>query len=304
MTGTAIDRRSLGRRLTILTDASVADVLAVRGGEPLLRGSSAHRVGFTGPPGAGKSTLIGALACRRLERARPVGIVCVDPTSPTTGGSILGDRIRIDGAVEHGDLFVRSVPSRRSEDGLSDNLPDLMAALAEQPFDELWLETVGVGQASLGVRRCVDTVVVLVLPGAGDTVQAMKAGILEIGDVCVVTKGDQPGAEQMANEMAAVLVRHQDDGWRTPVIVTSAADGRGLDELDAALDAHRAHVGDDRAASAAERARYDIERLVHRRVSEIVAELDPSRTDVAGAYRFVLERLGAMQQISTERNST
>lgn len=267
----AVNRRELGRRLNTLTDASVAEVLSVRGDEPLATPGGPRRIGFTGPPGAGKSSLIGALARRRVEQGVDLAVLCIDPTSPVSGGSLLGDRIRIDA-----DVYVRSVPSRQADDGLTDNLPDLLAALeGSGRFDEIWVETVGVGQAAYGIRRCVDTVVVLVLPGSGDTVQAMKAGILEVGDVLVVTKGDRPGAEQTATELAAIV---------GDVIVTSTVDGRGLDELSAAIDRNENRVGPDRS-------RYDVERLLHRRVRELLSGMDPTGLSLNEAYQQITRAL-------------
>lgn len=266
-------RRELGRRLSRLTDASVADVLAVRGDEPLVNLDGPRRIGFTGAPGAGKSTLIGALARRRVSRGVNLAVLCIDPTSPVSGGSILGDRIRIDAEL---DLYVRSVPSRQAYDGLTDNLPDLLAALgATGDFDEIWVETVGVGQAAYGIRRCVDTVVVLVLPGSGDTVQAMKAGILEVGDIHVVTKGDRPDAGRTAAELASVV---------GDVIVTSTIDGRGLDDLLAALDHQHRRTGTDRG-------RYDVERLITRRVRELLDKTDPDDFTLREAYHHIIHTL-------------
>ncbi len=281
-----VNRRELGRRLNTLTDASVAEVLATRGDEPLAppNGSDGvRRIGFTGPPGVGKSSLIGALAQRRVAQGANLAVLCIDPTSPVSGGSILGDRIRIDGDL---DIYVRSVPSRQSNDGLTDNLPDLLAALDGGGFDEIWVETVGVGQAAYGVRRCVDTVVVLVLPGSGDTVQAMKAGILEVGDVHVVTKGDRPGADQLAAELATIV---------DEVIVTSTVDGRGLDELLAALDAgprppeNGSTTGAQPAAD--DRIRYDVERLITRRVRELLADTDATDLTLRQAYHHIIGAL-------------
>jgi len=265
-----LNRRELGRRLNTLTDASVAEVLAVRGDEPLTATDGPRRIGFTGPPGVGKSSLIGALARRRVEQGVDLAVLCIDPTSPVSGGSILGDRIRIDS-----DVYVRSVPSRQANDGLTDNLPDLLAALDGSGFDEVWVETVGVGQAAYGIRRCVDTVVVLVPPGSGDTVQAMKAGILEVGDVHVVTKGDRPGAEQMASELAAIV---------GGVVVTSTVDGRGLDDLLAAIDHQGRRPNGDRS-------RYDVERLITRRARELLRKADVADLTLRQAYHHIIRTL-------------
>lgn len=298
-----LDRRGLGRRLTATTDASVAEVLGTRGHEPMLRPHRGVRLGITGPPGVGKSTLIGALASERLADGRQIGIVAVDPTSPHSGGSILGDRIRISDAAEHERLYLRSVPSRTAGDGLTDNLPDLVSVLEDEPFDEVWIETVGVGQAAYGVRRCVDTLVVLVHPGSGDTVQAMKAGILEVGDVYVVTRADRPGADQTAAELEATLALTASGPWQPPVLLTAAPTGAGVTELSRAIDRHRQHLdevgGIERLGP--DQARYDLERLLTRRIRELIAESDPSSGEatLASLYRSVVERLARELQ---ERN--
>ncbi len=293
----ALDRRALGRRLSAATDASGADVLETRGADPLLAPHRGHRVGITGPPGVGKSTLIGALARERLSDGRWIGIVAVDPTSPNSGGSILGDRIRIDVAADHQRLFLRSVPSRLAGDGLTDNLPDLLAAMEREHFDEVWVETVGVGQAAYGVRRCVDTLVVLVQPGSGDTVQAMKAGILEVGDIYVVTRADQAGAEQTAAELESTLALTATGDWRPPVLLTAAPTGRGVRALSDGIDAHRRRIDESGAVEhvGPDQARYDVERLLQRRVRQLIAESDPGAcgTTLESLYRSVVERLSA-----------
>jgi len=301
----ALDRHGLGRRLSAATDASVAEVLEARGSGPLHRPHRGHRLGITGPPGVGKSTLIGALANERLADGRRIGIVAVDPTSPRSGGSILGDRIRIDAAADHERLYVRSVPSRLAGDGLTDNLPDLVAALEREPFDEIWVETVGVGQAAYGVRRCVDTLIVLVQPGSGDTVQAMKAGILEVGDVYVVTRADRPGAEQTAAELDATLALTATGDWRPPVLLTAAPTGAGIAELSTAIEAHRHHLDESGGIErlGPDQARYDVERLLQRRVRELIAHSDPTGVQTLDSmYRGVVERLSA--ELSATQNPT
>ena len=301
MSGTVagnIDRLNLGRRLTEVTDASVVEILEMRGDEAMAPSGRIPRLGITGPPGVGKSTLINALAKERLQGDRRIGIVAIDPTSPLSGGSILGDRVRMDDVAAEEGLYLRSVPSRLSGDGLTDNLPDLLAAMETEPFDEIWVETVGVGQAAYGVRRCVDTVVVLIAPGSGDTIQAMKAGILEIGDVYAVTKADRDraGAEQIAAELMAIMSRGARD-WLSPVLVLSAHDGTGVVELSTAIDDHASFL--DRSGRRAEvepdLARYDIERLLTRRVKQLVNQIDLAkpRTTLASAYSAVVDGLAA-----------
>ena len=299
MSGSAareIDRLSLGRRLTEVTDASVAEILRTRGDKEMARAGRVPRLGITGPPGVGKSTLISALAKERLQGGRRIGIVAIDPTSPLSGGSILGDRVRMDDVAAEDGLFLRSVPSRLSGDGLTDNLPDLLAAMETEPFDEIWVETVGVGQAAYGVRRCVDTVLVLIAPGSGDTIQAMKAGILEIGDVYAVTKTDrdQAGAEQIAAEVMATMSGDISDR-RPPVLLVSAHDGTGVVELSTAIDDHGSFLDRSgrRAGVDPDLARYDLERLLTRRVRQLVDQIDPveHRTTLASAYSAVVDGL-------------
>lgn len=291
----SLDRRALGRRLTVATDASVADVLDTRGSDRLVSPHRGHRLGITGPPGVGKSTLIGALARLRLSDDRRIGIIAIDPTSPRSGGSILGDRLRIDAATIDDRLFVRSVPSRLTEDGLSDNLPDLVAALEAEQFSEIWVETVGVGQSAYGVRRCVDTLVILVQSGAGDTVQAMKAGILEVGDVYVVTRADESGADQTAAELESTLGLGASQGWRPPVLLTAAPTGDGIAALSDAIDGHRQYLAESGEVGRLRpcQARYDVERLLHRRVRQLVAETDPDDPEatLASIYGAVVARL-------------
>lgn len=251
------------------------------------------------PGGAGKSSLVGALLADRLRYGRTTAVVAIDPTSPHRGGSLLGDRIRIDAAVADDRLYVRSVPSRTAVDGTTDNLPDILAALERQPFDELVVETVGVGQAGYGVRCCVNTVVVCVVPGAGDTIQAMKAGILEVGHAYVVHKADQDGAERVASELSAALSERPDSAWQPPVLLTSAVSGRGIAELSDVIDAHRDHLANagerERQRRCEDRARYDVERLVARRVRELAAGLLPAALEEPLPARFsrIIKELAA-----------
>src|SRR5690606_35670836 len=154
----------------------------------------ALRIGVTGPPGAGKSTLIAALTRYRLKRAGCIAIIAIDPSSPNTHGSILGDRIRMDCLVDDSRVYIRSLASRSANDGLTENLPEILGVLDDFGFDEIILETVGVGQSEFAVRDLVDVELLVMAPGAGDQIQAMKAGIVETADICIVNKADQPGA--------------------------------------------------------------------------------------------------------------
>lgn len=293
--GPSIDRRALGRLLTELTDADVATVLRTRSAMASHVAETA-RIALTGPPGAGKSTLTAHLARHRLAAGTAsIGVLAVDPTSPLTGGSILGDRIRIDALLDDPRLFVRSVPSRGDHDGLSDNIGDLIAAFEHAGLAEVVIETVGVGQSDVAVRDLVDTVIVLVLPGSGDTVQAMKAGILEIADIVVVTKADTAGADRVAADLAATLRTGRPDGWTVPVLTTSHTDRASIGVLSEAVDAHGHHLRSsiDRVEVAARRHRDDLQRLLLRHVREIVASADPGTWTLpfAAAHRHLAQRL-------------
>ena len=289
-------RRRLSRALTRATDASVEDALA----SPALQQASASaRIGVTGAPGAGKSTLIARLAGQLLEGGARVGVLAIDPSSPLHHGSILGDRVRMDAVADHPDLYIRSVPSRQSGDGLSDNVSDLLLTMEAHGFDHVVLETVGVGQSDTAVRTLVDTVVLVLQPGSGDAIQAMKAGILEIADVYAVNKDDLPGGEKLAAELRAVLGYRSADGdcWKPPVVRTSSGDHVGVRALAEAIADHRrwreVHV--DAASERRGRLRYHVRSLIQRRVGEILEGGAPSLYErpLAEIYRAIVEQLGS-----------
>ena len=262
-------RRALSRALSRIANADVGETLAQA--TPATN-SALIRIGVTGPPGAGKSTLIARLAKLRKGSRRKIAVLAIDPTSPVSQGSILGDRIRMDSIADDPDIFIRSIPSRRAHDGLTDNTADLLNAMEGHGFDEVILESVGVGQAEYSIRTLVDTVVLVLLPESGDAIQAMKAGILEMADIYVVNKADLPGAELMAAEIEMVAQRQSADGWTPPVIRTTRNDPDGFAELDAAIASHAewrvTHTNDDNIRRA--RARYQAQGLIARRVDEIL----------------------------------
>ena len=235
------------------------------------RMGGAHRVGLTGPPGAGKSTLLSALVQHYRTQDQTVAIVAVDPTSPFTGGALLGDRIRMnDLALDRG-VFIRSMATRGSLGGLALTTREVADVMDAFGFDRLFIETVGVGQSELDVAAAADTTVVTLVPESGDSIQAMKAGLMEASDIFVINKADRPGADRMAREISQML--HMREGralrnvpahhgvdlkaaaraaepqrpvpadelatWRIPVLQTAAHEGRGVPELALALDDHR-----------------------------------------------------------------
>ncbi len=279
-----LTRRELGRRLSRLADASVAEVLALAPAAP----SKVPRIGLTGAPGVGKSSLAGRLGLLRAQ-ARRIGMLAVDPSSPLTGGAILGDRIRLDELAGAENLYLRSIASRSSSDGLAENLPELLETLAAAGFDELVLETVGVGQAEHAVRSQVDTLALVLMPGSGDTVQAMKAGMMELADLYVINKCELPGAQQLAAEIQRVqsLVGTH-GGWAAPVVLTSIHDADTIAELSAAIDAHQAWLADsgNREAVLEQRARYRLRLLLERRLGEVLGTLSPQALDGPLAEQF------------------
>jgi len=202
-------------------------------------GGRAHVVGLTGPPGVGKSTTTSALVTTWRARGNRVGVLAVDPTSPFSGGALLGDRVRMAEHTEDPGVFIRSMATRGQLGGLAGATPQALRVLDAAGCDIVVIETVGVGQSEVDVVALADTTVVLLAPGMGDGVQAAKAGILEVADVFVVNKADRDGATRAVRELQHMVGFGEPDGWRVPVLRTVASRGEGVDELVAALDAHR-----------------------------------------------------------------
>lgn len=264
------DRRSLARHLTRVSKASVVESLADLGVEPE---GAANRIGVTGPPGSGKSTLIAKLLETRILRYSSIGVLAIDPTSPVSGGSILGDRIRMDDVATNPNIYIRSMPSMNAHDGLSNNVSSLLTVMDQYGFDEVFLETVGSGQVDYTIRTLVDTVILVLVPESGDLVQAMKAGVMEMADIYVINKADRPGARKSAANISSVLQHRPTDstGWKPPVLVTSK-ENQDLKELDEALEKHRQWrqqtVGGTQQSRA--RTRYHVESLIHQHVTELL----------------------------------
>lgn len=272
-----LDRWALSRALTRLANADpmvLAD--AQVGVATEVPATFARRIGLTGAPGAGKSSLIGHLVRQRLASGQRLGVLAVDPSSPRTGGAILGDRVRMDDLVDDERLYIRSLGSRRTGDGLADNLPEMLDLMDTFDFDEVLLETVGVGQAEHAVRAQVDTVVLVLLPDSGDAVQAMKAGIMEMADIFVVHKCDLPGAQRAATDLrrVAALQPPAAQDWVSPILLTSCEQPDSLAALSSAIDQHQAWRARYASDTFLARARYRLRRLIERRIARFVAEQD------------------------------
>ncbi|HEY3336556.1 MAG TPA: methylmalonyl Co-A mutase-associated GTPase MeaB [Candidatus Limnocylindrales bacterium] len=255
------DRRALARLLTAVENHTPVAEHALRRIHPLA--GAAHLVGITGPPGAGKSTLVAALIAELRAAGRTVAVVAVDPSSPITGGALLGDRVRMQSYASDDGVFIRSMASRGHAGGLAATSTSAATVLDAAGFDVVLLETVGTGQSEVEVAAAADTTVVLEAPEMGDEVQAIKAGLLEVADLVVVNKGDRPGAQRTAAQLRAMLVpsvarKDRDPDRPAPkrpdVLVTTALTGEGIPELLAALDRHRA-AGVEGATREARRAR-------------------------------------------------
>jgi LAO/AO transport system kinase len=232
------DARALARLVSLVENGAPELRPVMKALAPLTGG--ARVIGLTGAPGVGKSTMTTALVSAYRERDLRVGVLAVDPTSPFTGGALLGDRVRMQDHATDPGVFIRSMASRGHLGGLAAATPQALRVLDAAGFGAVLVETVGVGQAEVEVASLADTTLVLVAPGTGDAVQAAKAGILEVGDIFVVNKCDNPGAQEAVRNlrtMIAMAARGEGD-WKPPIVTTTATAGEGIADLAAALDAH------------------------------------------------------------------
>ncbi|HEX5465061.1 MAG TPA: methylmalonyl Co-A mutase-associated GTPase MeaB [Candidatus Limnocylindrales bacterium] len=291
------DRRALARLLTEIEARSTAGEAGLRALYP--RAGAAHLVGVTGAPGAGKSTLVAALVGEARRQGRAVAVVAIDPSSPITGGALLGDRVRMQAHAGDRDVFIRSMASRGQAGGLAPAAADAAAVLDAVGFPLVFIETVGSGQSEVAIASAADTTVVVEAPEMGDEVQAIKAGLLEVADVVVVSKGDRPGAQRAAAQLRAMLtVGAQHDraaaaaGRRRPkrpeVLLVTAPEGTGVPELLAALDRRQAAraTADGPAEARLARARTQLEGILAERLRARLQEPGAS-ADAAAAVAAI-----------------
>ncbi len=234
------DRRALARAITLVENGDpmaygvVADLYPATG--------NAYAVGVTGPPGVGKSSLISALVRHVRASDTQVGVVSVDPSSPFSRGALLGDRIRLTDHFLDPGVFIRSMGTRGHLGGLAEATLQALLVLDAAGKEIVFLETVGAGQSEVEVIGIADTVTLVLMPGSGDSVQALKAGIMEIPDVIAINKMDHPAAKTMLNEVRSILALDRDRGWRPPIVLTEATRGEGVPELWEKIEAHRAYL--------------------------------------------------------------
>lgn len=283
-------RRAIGRAITMAESLGPEGRAVMRALHP--RAGRAMRVGITGSPGAGKSTLSAALVRLLRGRGMTVAIVSVDPTSPFTHGAVLGDRIRlVDHFLDDG-VFIRSMASRGHLGGLSEATGDAVTILDAAGFDVVIVETVGAGQNEVEVQALTDTVVLVLMPGSGDAIQAIKAGVMEIPDVIVINKCDRPGADVLAGEVESALTLVPPDGWVPPIILTQALDGQGVADAWDAVERHRADLAATDTAGA--RARDGVRRHLRSLALERMARDLAARSD-AQALDALVERVVARE---------
>jgi LAO/AO transport system kinase len=234
------DKRALARAITLIENDDPAGWELVR--EVFPKTGRARIVGLTGPPGVGKSTLIGALTAEMRKADRDVAVLSIDPSSPFTRGALLGDRIRLSDHFLDAGVFIRSMASRGALGGLSEATLQAALLMDASGKDDVFIETVGVGQAEIDIVDHGDTIVLVLMPGSGDSIQALKAGVMEIPDIIVVNKADHPMTDTMIREIRGVLSLGPSTSWRVPIVKTEAAKGEGVAELAEKIGEHREHI--------------------------------------------------------------
>ena len=307
------DRRAVARAISMVEDGDAelpelsARVFPLTGG--------AHTIGLTGPPGVGKSSLVNGLVGALRGRGSTAAVLAIDPTSPLSGGALLGDRVRMQEHATDPGVFIRSMATRGHLGGMALAAPEAIRILDASGKDIVFVETVGVGQAEVEVAAATDTTLVVVAPGWGDAVQAAKAGILEIADVFVVNKADLDGARDAVRDLRQMLGLGEHGAWIPPVVATAAVRSEGIDELWDAIDAHREHAAATGSLEERRRRRTieEVEAMVAARLGDVAAEmladdagralaadLAARRTDPYRAAELLLKRVGVRADVASE----
>ncbi len=299
------DRRALARAITLVENSDPLAYEVVRDLYP--ETGRAYAVGVTGPPGVGKSTLINALVRHVRDQERSVGVISVDPSSPFTQGALLGDRIRLTDHFLDPGVFIRSMGTRGHLGGLAEATLQALLVLDAGGKDVVFLETVGTGQGEVEVIGIADTVVLVLMPGSGDSIQALKAGIMEIPDVIAINKLDHPAAKTMLNEVRSVLSLDTERAWKPPIVLTEAMRGENVPELWEQIEAHRAFLESEGVleeqrrknlagevfAVASARAKAHLERAVSDdpELRRLLGEVQTRKLDPLTAVREILRKV-------------
>jgi GTPase len=299
------DRRALARAITLIESSDERSYKLIK--ELYPHTGRAYAVGVTGPPGVGKSSLISALIRQVRAQDRSVGVISVDPSSPFTRGALLGDRIRLADHFLDPEVFIRSMGTRGHLGGLAEATLQAALLLDAAGKDLVFLETVGAGQGEVEIITIADTVLLVLMPGSGDSIQALKAGIMEIPDVIAVNKRDHPAAKTMVNEVRSILSLDTDEGWRAPIVLTEALQGEGIEELWEEIEQHHRyleenqllaerraqHLAGEVFAVASARAKSHLERAVtdNPELQRLLGEVQRRELDPLTAVREILEKV-------------
>jgi LAO/AO transport system kinase len=285
------DLRAIARAISLIEDEDPASADVVRG--IFNRTGRAYLIGVTGPPGAGKSTLVDCLIAEARSTGATLGVIAVDPTSPFSGGAVLGDRLRMQAHASDAGVFIRSMATRGHLGGLARSTGDAALVLDAAGRDLIIIETVGVGQDEVDIIRTADVSIVTLVPGTGDEVQALKAGIMEIADIFIINKADREGADRLASSVEAnlALQTYAAGEWRPPIIKTIATSGQGVKELLEAIAQFRAHSERTQAVRRRARSEYRLRELVaHRFMDHLEREVLAS-----GELASLVDRIAARE---------